>query len=451
MTFWTNASVLALAGEDDPEQVVTARARALALEAMSEGWEGPPYDPFELAQRLGIRIVPRDDLYDACIRAEGRDMVIEYNPTRPRGRVRYTVAHELAHTLFPDVEERVRFRDADQRTGDDWQLEMLCNIAAGELLMPAGTFPELGREALDIEHLMALRKRWDVSTEAMLLRAATLTDQPATVFAASRVDPEALASPLRIDYSRGSRSWNALLKRGTRIPKGSAAYRCTAVGYSARGADETWRGAGDVHVEVVGLPPYPGQRIPRVAGLIRPATAVSAPVSPRIAYLTGDATDPVPGGTRIIVHVVNDKTANWGGAFARVLRDAYPSAQQDFRQWAEQGHLHLGEVLVTDVEGELHVATIVGQRGYGKTQRPRVRYDAIRKGLARVASAALELSATVHMPRIGAGMAGGSWSIIEELIEGELIARDVAVTVYSLPSDDWDERGPVQTALATGV
>lgn len=451
MTFWTNPSVLALAGDADPERLVVDRARALALTAMSEGWEGPPYDPFELAQRQGIRIIARDDLYDACIRLDGDQLVIEYNPTRPRGRVRYSVAHELAHTLFPDVEERARFRDADEHTGDDWQLELLCNIAASELLMPAGTFPELGREALDIEHLMTLRKKWDVSTEAILLRAASLTEQPVTVFAASRINPDELDSPLRIDYSRGSRSWTAPLKRGTRIPKSSPAYRCTAVGYTARGAVEAWDAVGDVHTEVVGLPPYPGQRMPRVAGIIKPTEPVTAFVAPRISYLTGDATDPVQDGMRIIVHIVNDKTANWGGAFARALRDAHPLAQQDFREWAQGGHLELGRVHITDIEDDLHVATIVAQRGYGGSERPRIRYDAVRQGLATVAITARDLHATVHMPRIGAGMGGGSWDIIEELIEGELISTGISVTVYSLPGEEWGERRPVQTALPTGA
>jgi O-acetyl-ADP-ribose deacetylase (regulator of RNase III) len=298
---------------------------------------------------------------------------------------------------------------------------------------------------------MALRKKWDVSTEAILLRAASLTDQPTTVFAASRVKPNELDSPLRIDYSRGSRSWSAPLKRGSRIPKTSAAYRCTAVGYTARGPVEAWGDAGDVHVEVVGLPPYPGQRIPRVAGLVKLAKPGTAPAAPRISYLTGDATDPVADGARIIVHIVNDKTANWGGAFARALRNAYPLAQQDFRAWAQEGHLELGEVQITDVEDDLYVATMVAQRGYGTSQRPRLRYDAVRRGLATVAHAARQLAATVHMPRIGAGMAGGSWDVIGELIESELIANGISVTVYSLPGEDWGESQPVQTALATGA
>jgi hypothetical protein len=59
VTFWTNSSVLALGGED-ADQIVTERAQQIALQAMSEGWRGPPYDPFELADRLKNRSCHRD-------------------------------------------------------------------------------------------------------------------------------------------------------------------------------------------------------------------------------------------------------------------------------------------------------------------------------------------------------------------------------------------------------
>ena len=42
--------------------------------------------------------------------------------------------------------------------------------------------------------------------------------------------------------------------------------------------------------------------------------------------------------------------------------------------------------------------------------------------------------ASVHMPRIGTGQAGGSWSIIEDLVDNELCAHGVPVTVYDLPN-----------------
>jgi hypothetical protein len=37
------------------------------------------------------------------------------------------------------------------------------------------------------------------------------------------------------------------------------------------------------------------------------------------------------------------------------------------------------------------------------------------------------------MPRIGCGLAGGSWQEIELIIRDELTARAIAVTVYDLP------------------
>jgi hypothetical protein len=52
---------------------------------------------------MRVPAVPREDLYDArLVPAEGGRVRLEFNPTRPRGRVRFTIAHELAHTFFPD-------------------------------------------------------------------------------------------------------------------------------------------------------------------------------------------------------------------------------------------------------------------------------------------------------------------------------------------------------------
>jgi Zn-dependent peptidase ImmA (M78 family) len=53
--------------------------------------------------------------------------------------------------------------------GDDWQLEMLCNMAASELLMPIGSLPTLEAEHLTIDSILELRKKYEASTEAILL------------------------------------------------------------------------------------------------------------------------------------------------------------------------------------------------------------------------------------------------------------------------------------------
>jgi hypothetical protein len=61
-----------------------------------------------------------------------------------------------------------------------------------------------------------------------------------------------------------------------------------------------------------------------------------------------------------------------------------------------------------------------------------VRYEAIRRGLQRVADFALAAKATVHMPRIGCGLAGGKWEEVGPVVEQELVDKGVATTVYDL-------------------
>lgn len=446
-SFWTNPSVLELAGDRDPVEAITARARDEVLAAIEEGWRGPPYDPFELAERMQVPAVPREDLYDArLVAAQGNRVRLEFNPTRPRGRVRFTIAHELAHTFFPDFKKAVRHRSGPKARPDDWQLELLCNIAAGELLMPIGSFQSLEDEPLKIERLMELRKRFEVSTEALLLRVIRLTSRPSAVFAAARVDGDDSDSPFRLDYVIGSRSWSSRLRRGLTIPATSVLAECAAVGYTAKGRECWADAAGELVVECVGIPPYPQQRLPRVVGLLLdPAEATP---SHEITELLGDATAPRGDGPKLIVHLVNDKTANWGGPFARALKSRYPLAQGAFRDWArEAGHLNLGQVHLVEVTDDIAVVTMVAQKGYGASKKTRVRFAALSTCLAEVAALAHERGATVHMPRIGTGEGRADWAIIRELIDDHLVRASVDVTVYTLPNTPLREPAPEQMAL----
>jgi hypothetical protein len=137
---WTNESVLRFANGREPVQALVEAARNLILNAIDEGWSGPPFDPMRLAELRGIQVSPRGDIPDARTVPPGQNrLVIGYNPTRPNGRVRYSIAHELAHTLFPDCGAKVRNRGRHGGGTDDWQLEALCNIAAAEILMPVGS------------------------------------------------------------------------------------------------------------------------------------------------------------------------------------------------------------------------------------------------------------------------------------------------------------------------
>jgi O-acetyl-ADP-ribose deacetylase (regulator of RNase III) len=158
-----------------------------------------------------------------------------------------------------------------------------------------------------------------------------------------------------------------------------------------------------------------------------------------VRYITGDATQPTGDKPRIIVHVCND-IGGWGRGFVLALSSRWDSPERAYRAWFEQKSdlpFELGQVAFVEVEPQLWVGNMIGQRDTRKQAGvPPVRYEAIRTALGRVGEFAIEHAASVHMPRIGCGLAGGDWSEIETIIEDELCQRDVDVTVYDLDTQD---------------
>jgi O-acetyl-ADP-ribose deacetylase (regulator of RNase III) len=153
-------------------------------------------------------------------------------------------------------------------------------------------------------------------------------------------------------------------------------------------------------------------------------------------YVIGDATAPQGNGPRVIVHVCND-VGKWGKGFVLALSRRWPEAERRYRAWYEGEEsisFALGAVQFVTVGERLWVANLIGQHDVrSRGGVPPVRYEAIRDGLRAVAAFAHEQGTSVHMPRIGAGLAGGSWEVISAMVEEELADQGVEVTVYDLP------------------
>ncbi|MFJ9682304.1 macro domain-containing protein [Streptomyces sp. NPDC101194] len=152
-----------------------------------------------------------------------------------------------------------------------------------------------------------------------------------------------------------------------------------------------------------------------------------------ITYVRGDATAPQGKGVKLIAHVCND-LGGWGKGFVLAISRRWPGPEAAYRQWYREragNDFGLGAVQFVQVSPYIWVANMVGQRGIrtGSKGVP-VRYEAIDTALGAVADRAVELGASVHMPRIGCGLAGGTWSRIEPLIVKRLLSRGTAVTVY---------------------
>lgn len=152
-----------------------------------------------------------------------------------------------------------------------------------------------------------------------------------------------------------------------------------------------------------------------------------------IRYLTGDATDPQAAGPKIIAHCCND-LGRWGKGFVMAVSARWPGPEEDFKAWAKfgtAGGFVLGAVRFVEVRTDIFVANMIGQHGIKKgSNGPPIRYPAIASALTAVGNKALELGASVHMPRIGCGLAGGKWEKIEPLILESLSSRGIEVTVY---------------------
>ncbi len=443
---WTHPSVLAL-GQADPVSVILQRARVYVLDAIEQGWTGPPYNPLKLAEMKGIKLLPSQSVLDARTVSDGRAFTIEFNPQRPPARIHYSIAHEIGHTLFKDCASAIRNRAThEDMQEDDWQLETLCNIAAAEILMPIGTLRDELSNPLSIGLVLELRQKYLVSCEAVVNRFVKLTSAPSLAFFARR-DPS--TSQYFVEYTLRSRGLKEPLRiyRGTKIPRTSDALKCTTIGMSER-EDASWISRGDLpwYAEYLAISPNAGELYPRVLCLASPRGAGSPSTSELLGYRRGDASEPVGTGPKLLLQLVNDQAQIWGGGFARQIRRKWPQAQANFREWTlVRNNLKLGNVHAFDVKSDLTLVSLVAQHGFGKASRgPRVRYAALFSALERVAELAITKSASVHLPRIGTGEAGGSWFTIEGIIRETLIGRDISVTIYDLGT-------PRQGAQSQGV
>jgi hypothetical protein len=168
-----------------------------------------------------------------------------------------------------------------------------------------------------------------------------------------------------------------------------------------------------------------------------------------ITYLSGDATKPIDtGGTRTIIHICNS-VGGWGAGFVLHLSSSWKEPEVRYRRWFREGvngNFELGQTQFVMVEEEplMFVANMIAQVGYGRRGAekhkalnppgtPPIRYAALRKCLTQVAEFAIRKQATIHGPRLGSGLAGGNWEVIERILEEDLCSKGLEVFIYDLP------------------
>ncbi|QBQ74832.1 hypothetical protein [Caudovirales GX15bay] len=169
-----------------------------------------------------------------------------------------------------------------------------------------------------------------------------------------------------------------------------------------------------------------------------------------ITYETGDATDPPLSEPFIIAHVLSTAGV-YGRGFAAAVAHRYPTAKARYVAWATpyrlDGSVPLGSDLPYGIPFELGsiqwvavgrdllghhpwfgrwVVNMVAMEGLRSSRNPRpLNLDALEQCLCRLSSGTL--GRPVAMPRIGCGLAGGAWEVVEPILNRTLSGVDVHV------------------------
>lgn len=156
--------------------------------------------------------------------------------------------------------------------------------------------------------------------------------------------------------------------------------------------------------------------------------------------ISGDATIPQGSGSKIIPHVCNDKGA-FGAGFVLALSKKWPESEKAYRDWYHSRSCNiegfevaipfdLGRIQLVSVSPEITIANMIAQSGFGSSVRPPIRYGALAKCMFRVQQQAKRLQVSIHCPKFGAGLAGGDWNVIEQMIQEIWVENGLSVTVY---------------------
>lgn len=177
-----------------------------------------------------------------------------------------------------------------------------------------------------------------------------------------------------------------------------------------------------------------------------------------IKYVEGDATLPQGDGRKIIAHICNDM-GQWGAGFVIALSDRCTLPEEYYRRWYESedsippelsdNQFELGNIQFAPffygrdhwLKGNQFVCNMIAQINSDPSRTIPVSYVALRICLKKLAKRAEWAQATIHMPRIGCGIAGGDWAEVSKSILQEVSAHNIAVTVYDLPQDTSAQAG----------
>lgn len=156
-------------------------------------------------------------------------------------------------------------------------------------------------------------------------------------------------------------------------------------------------------------------------------------------YVVGDLCDALEfGEVDAIGHQANCfNTMNSG--VAKALRNRWPEVYQADCQTIKGDRSKLGDLTLATVKvdgGHGLVYNLYGQYNYGYDAKGYTNYEALRGALMNMRDDLLTGVGLTHVgfPKIGAGLGGGDWDTIAEIIDQ--VFKDFTVRIYVLRESD---------------
>ena len=146
--------------------------------------------------------------------------------------------------------------------------------------------------------------------------------------------------------------------------------------------------------------------------------------------LKGNVFDALRKPNSIVVHGCNAQGV-MGSGVAEIVKRDYPEVFTAYRNRYDLNGLRVGQIIPVIVSPTCYIINAITQEFYGREKdRIYVSYSGLRECFASVRAFAESRGiATINYPMIGAGLAGGSWSRIRRIIDGQLSGLDHYVWV----------------------
>ncbi len=143
--------------------------------------------------------------------------------------------------------------------------------------------------------------------------------------------------------------------------------------------------------------------------------------------------------TRVLLHCCNNHGV-MGSGIALEVKNRVPDAYQSYKTWCNvTGKESIGDMRIgrDSMDGEIVVANLIAQDGYGTTGERFVNYGRLAEALYKAKNIINNKREYVIPFKMASDRAGGDWNFVIELCKDILGDKYITVVEYS-KTNEWD-------------